>query len=139
MKIKLDENLPSSLAAALRNVGRDVDAVGDEGLSGAVDDDVWAAAQRDGRFLVTQDLDFSDIRKFTPGTHAGLLLVRVPDVEQWRVGEYVIAWLQGSDVESWRGCFVVGTPAKLRVVRPPSTLESDDGGPSPSDTDGKTT
>jgi hypothetical protein len=39
---------------------------------------VWTAAQADGRFLVTQDLDFSDARKYAPGTHHGLLLVRLP-------------------------------------------------------------
>jgi hypothetical protein len=26
-----------------------------------------------GRFQITQDLDFSDFRRYTPGTHAGLL------------------------------------------------------------------
>jgi hypothetical protein len=41
-------------------------------------------AQRAGRFLVTQDLDFSDVRRFEPGSHHGLLLVRLPDAEQWR-------------------------------------------------------
>src|SRR5687768_11681303 len=34
-------------------------------------------AQSAARFLVTQDLDFSDVRKFAPGTHAGIMLVRL--------------------------------------------------------------
>ena len=34
------------------------------------------AAQSDGRFLITQDLDFSDAREYVPGTHHGLLRVR---------------------------------------------------------------
>ena len=33
------------------------------------DDVVWSAAQAHGRFLVTQDLDVSDVRKYAPGTH----------------------------------------------------------------------
>ena len=36
----------------------------------------WLAPQSGSRFLITQDLDFSDIRKFAPGTHHGLLLVQ---------------------------------------------------------------
>ena len=45
-----------------------------ERLAGRDDDVVWQAVQGAGRFLVTQDLDFSDARKYLPGTHHGLLL-----------------------------------------------------------------
>ena len=69
MKLKLDENLPVSLASRLRVLDHDVDTVRDEGLTGHDDSAVWAAAQEAGRFLVTQDLDFSDVRRFAPGTH----------------------------------------------------------------------
>jgi hypothetical protein len=34
--------------------------------------------QAHGRVFITQDLDFSDARKYVPGTHHGLLLVRLP-------------------------------------------------------------
>ncbi|MCC6898753.1 MAG: DUF5615 family PIN-like protein [Polyangiaceae bacterium] len=82
MKLKLDENLPATLATRLRALGFDADTVLDEGLGGRSDGDVWAAAQTAGRFLVTQDLDFSDARVFAPGTHHGILLARVPDDER---------------------------------------------------------
>ncbi|WP_436611369.1 DUF5615 family PIN-like protein [Sorangium sp. So ce1024] len=68
MRIKLDENLPSSLVEALAQLGHDVDSVPQERLQGSSDPDIWAAAQAEGRFLVTQDLDFSDVRQFAPGT-----------------------------------------------------------------------
>ena len=77
MKIKLDENLPAHLAAILTNLRHDVHTVAEENLSGKSDREVWEAAQEDGRFLITQDLDFSDVRRFTPGTHCGILLVRL--------------------------------------------------------------
>ena len=35
------------------------------------------------------DLDLSDARRFAPGTRHGLLVVRLPDTEQWRVGDYL--------------------------------------------------
>ena len=75
MKIKLDENLPARLATLLESMGHQVDTVADEGLTGKPDTDVWIAAQKESRFLITQDLDFSDTRLFQPGTHPGLLLV----------------------------------------------------------------
>ena len=67
MKLKLDENLPESLVAELAGLGHDADNVRQEGLAGFADPDVWAAAQAEGRFLLTQDLDFSDVRQFQPG------------------------------------------------------------------------
>lgn len=77
MKIKLDENLPERLVAELQQLGHDVDTVCAEHLAGRDDDEIWQAAQSAGRFLITQDLNFSDVRRFAPGTHAGLLQVRL--------------------------------------------------------------
>ena len=93
MKLKLDENVPVSAAARIRALDYDIDTVRDEGLVGRADEKVWEGAQAAGRLLITQDLDFSDARKFAPGTHHGILLIRIPDSEQWRA--------LGS---SWRPC-----------------------------------
>jgi predicted nuclease of predicted toxin-antitoxin system len=77
VKIKLDENLPAGLAATLGSLGHDVETVPMEGLGGKQDEIIWATAQAEARFLITQDLDFSDIRKYQPGLHHGILLVRL--------------------------------------------------------------
>jgi len=77
MRIKLDENLPMALVGTLSAMGHEVHSVRDEGLTGKSDTEVWIAAQSETRFLVTQDLDFSDTRQFVPGTHHGILLVRL--------------------------------------------------------------
>jgi len=74
MKIKLDENLPEQLANNLRALGHDVETVPAEGMTGYEDADIWAAAKREQRFLLTQDLDFSNVAAFVPGTHPGILL-----------------------------------------------------------------
>ncbi len=76
MKIKLDENLPESLVAELATLNHDADTVPQEGLAGHDDPDVWAAAQAAGRFLITQDLDFSDVRKSIP--HRSYVHSRTP-------------------------------------------------------------
>jgi hypothetical protein len=67
--------------------------------------------------LVTHDLDFSDTRKFEPGKHAGVLIVRLPDSEQWRVGDHLVGWFSDPDARSWERCMVVATLRKVRVVR----------------------
>lgn len=101
MRIKLDENIPRSAAARLAAVGHEVDTVLDEELGGRPDTDVWFASQSEARLLVTQDLDFSDVRHFTPGTHHGILLVRLPDSEQWRIADYLVAWFSTPEAMTW--------------------------------------
>jgi predicted nuclease of predicted toxin-antitoxin system len=66
MKIKLDENLPHGLAMALRGLGHDAQTVYEAGLSGCEDALIWDAVKRERRFLITQDLDFSNTRKLRP-------------------------------------------------------------------------
>ncbi len=118
MKIKLDENMPESLGTQLGELGHDVHTVPSESLSGATDGEIWAAASSEQRFLITQDLDFSDARRFAPGTHAGILLVRLRSPGRKALTHAVANAFASEDVSSWQGCFVVLTERKIRVQRP---------------------
>jgi predicted nuclease of predicted toxin-antitoxin system len=118
LKIKLDENLPSVLALDLRVLGHDVDTVRDEGLEGEDDTPIWQAAQHEERFLITQDFDFSDARKFAPGSHQGLLLVRLRDPGRRALRAIVQQVFVSEPVTDWMGCFVVLTERKIRILRP---------------------
>lgn len=118
MKLKLDENLPESLVGELEGLNHSADNVRQEGLAGCSDPDVRAATQAEGRFLLTQDLDFSDVRQFQPGTHSGILLVRLPDAGRLELTRRIAGIFRTEDVESWPGCFVVLSGHKLRVLRP---------------------
>jgi predicted nuclease of predicted toxin-antitoxin system len=118
LKIKLDENLPSGLVPVLQALGHDVDTVPGEGLSGHRDDEIAAAARGEGRFLVSQDHDFSDRRRVASGAHPGILFIRmrVPGAKalQERVG-----WVfQKEAVDSWAGALVVVTDSRIRISRP---------------------
>lgn len=116
MKIKLDENLPARLVPILQRHGHAVDTVPDEHLSGRPDADIWHAVSAEGRFLITQDLDFSDIRQFAPGTHAGLLLVRLREPGAHALLEVITT--VAALIAEWAGCFVVLTENKIRIKRP---------------------
>lgn len=118
MKIKLDENLPTALARELRGLGHDVHTVPDEGLDGQVDGRIWRAAQDETRFLITQDLDFSDIRKYRPGSHHGILLVRLREPGRLALTAAVRQVFLLQEVSTWQGCFIVLTERKLRVTKP---------------------
>lgn len=117
MKLKVDENIPFRLVAARRELGHDVHTVAEEGLTSRPDAEVWSATCREGRFLITQDLDFSDMRRFQPGTHPGLLVVRLREPGAVALATRVNAALRATSIESLAGCLSVLTDRKLRVKR----------------------
>lgn len=78
MKFKLDENIDSRLIPLVQKGGDDVDTVRDERLSGADDRTIYDACVRDGRILLTLDLDFSNPTRFPPGPTEGIIIVRPP-------------------------------------------------------------
>ena len=120
MNIKLDENLPLRLATRLKGLGHDVQTVHDEQLVGHSDIEIWQAAQKESRFLITQDLDFSDSRKFVPGSHYGILLLRPHSPNRRNLVGRVVEIFQKESVGEWAGCFVVATERKIRVLKPQS-------------------
>jgi predicted nuclease of predicted toxin-antitoxin system len=124
MKAKLDENLPLQIASRLRMLGHDVHTTQDEGLSGSSDLDLWSATQREGRTLITQDLDFSDRRRFAPGTHHGIVLIRLRSPSRLRLVERIEEIFQYEVVGIWEGCFVVVTDQKVPVRRAPDQPQS---------------
>jgi len=118
MKIKLDENLPESLVERLASLGHDVDNVRMEGIAGQDDSVVWIAAQSEHRLLVTQDLDFSDVRKFPPGTHFGIMLVRLPVAGRLELTGRISEFFLQPEARDLVGCFVILSEHKFRIIRP---------------------
>jgi hypothetical protein len=92
--------------------------VAKEKLIGRDDLIIWEAAQAADRFLITQDLDFSDIGRYEPGSHNGLLLLRLRMPGRIALAQRVHSIFQSEDVDSWKGCFVIATDLKIRVRKP---------------------
>ena len=118
MKVKLDENLPATLRESLAALGHNVQTAAEEGLGGKSDDVVWFRCQSEDRFLITQDLDFSDMRLFQPGSHHGLMLLRLNNPSRSALIARVRAVFQESTVDEWSGCNVIVTEVKLRILKP---------------------
>ncbi len=118
MKVKLDENLPGELVTVLTSLGHDVHTVLDERLNGRDDATVFGAASTEGRLFITQDLDFADLRRFIPGTHPGIILLRLQDPNRRQIIEKIKHIATFERFEDFSRCFVVVTDRKLRVRRP---------------------
>ncbi|MCU0596239.1 MAG: DUF5615 family PIN-like protein [Desulfobacterota bacterium] len=118
MKIKVDEDLPKAVAESLRRVIPDTLTELDEGLSGALDPKLWDIAQGEGRFLITGDKAFANIRKYPPGTHHGVLLLRPNENGILQMLRLVDDVLKLGNLENLAGCIAVASPRRLKVRRP---------------------
>jgi predicted nuclease of predicted toxin-antitoxin system len=76
LKLKSDENLSRHLKPILEKQNFDVLTVSDEGLLSQEETTIGRAAKTEGRMLFTLDIEFGDLRKYSPGTHPGIILSR---------------------------------------------------------------
>jgi predicted nuclease of predicted toxin-antitoxin system len=118
VKVKLDENLPASLAEVLIADGHEVDTVLTEGLGGRDDPEIAAAARADERLLLTLDKGFADIRTYPPGTHPGMLVLRLPDESAASVRAAVTELVAHHRLAELAGTVTVLQHGRLRIRFP---------------------
>lgn len=115
MKFKLDENLPALVHRALTTLGHDAHTVTMEGLSGASDGVVLQACASEDRVLITLDMDFSDIRRYPPGSCPGIWVLR-PSKQTFQVLEVLVrAAVRLSDSEPVGGRLWVIDEKRIRI------------------------
>ena len=117
MRIKLDENLGRPHIVLLKRHGYEADRVFDQGLSGIEDANLWVRVRRDGQFLITLDLGFSDVRRYAPGTHPGILLLRPRRKGRNAVSNVLRRVLTEQQLETLEGCLAVADESRTRVRR----------------------
>lgn len=78
MKFKLDENFGSRTQELFRASSHDVQTVRDQELQGCEDLNLYKVCCVEQRCLVTLDLDFADITRFSPTEANGIIVIRVP-------------------------------------------------------------
>ena len=125
--VKLDENLGRTHASLLQEAGHDVARVYDEGLSGQPDDVLWDRVCTEGRLLITLDVDFSDVRRFQPGTYPGILLLRPHSRARQAVADVLSRVLRERPLESLRGCLAIADESRTRIRGPLSPSEQPPG------------
>ncbi len=115
--IKLDEDMPERLAVLLAAERYDVTTVRRQGWQGLEDDVLWSRLEPENRFLITADKGFGDIRKYPPGTHAGILLLRVVRESALNYCTLMSQILATSRLDVFAGCVVVASHGDIRVRR----------------------
>ncbi len=123
MKVKLDENLSRHLKTPLANLGLNVSTALDEGLLHKSDAKVAKTARGEDRIIFTLDLDFSDIRKFAPGTHPGIVIFRPKFMGPVYVERFIMQFVRENDLASFQGCLVIVEQEQIRVRKPDAGAE----------------
>ena len=117
-RVKLDESLSEQLVETLTNAGYDALTVLGQNWGGTKDPELWPRVQQEGVFFITSDKGFGDLRRYPPGTHAGVLLLR-PDreslIDYRSLIEHVI---RERDLRQLSRCVTVATHRSIRTRRP---------------------
>jgi predicted nuclease of predicted toxin-antitoxin system len=124
VKLKLDENLSRHLKQALSSLQHDVTTAADQELLSQPDTAIAAAANGEGRILLTLDLEFADLRKYPPGSHPGIILFRPRSFGPLAVNRSVEEFVRATDLERLAGCVVVVDPTRVRVRHQPLGTDS---------------
>jgi predicted nuclease of predicted toxin-antitoxin system len=116
--VKLDENLGTSHVRWLSRHGYRVQRIHEQGLSGQPDDRVWRKICEERAFFITLDLDFSDIRRFPPARHPGILLLRPKSRGRRAVQKVLLRVVTKTPLEELIGCLAVADGLRTRIRRP---------------------
>lgn len=117
IRLKVDEDLPSEIAPLLRKAGHDAFSVTEQGLSGTPDNRLWNHVQDERRCLLTADKGFANAQLLPPGTHHGVVLLRLPRENRAGYIRLTELLLPNLDLETIGGGIVVVTPQAIRVYR----------------------
>lgn len=126
MKLKLDENISRHLKSVLESLKYDVLTVSDQGLLSENDTTIAKAAKTEGRMLLTLDLEFGDLPKYPPGSHPGIILFRPRSFGPLAVNRFMKRFVRDTDLGQLNGCVVVVDPSKVRVRRPPMSMNKNE-------------
>jgi predicted nuclease of predicted toxin-antitoxin system len=114
-KFKVDENLPTEAAELLAGAGHDAVTVGERRMVGDPDATVATVCQREGRAVVTLDLDFADIRAYPPGDYAGIIVLRLARLDKPRVLSLLQRLLPVLEREPFAGKLWIVEEASVRI------------------------
>lgn len=114
----IDEDLPRSLAGALRAAGIEAEDVRDVGLRTRPDNEIFTYAVAHGLVVLSADLGFANILRFPFGSHQGIVVARFPnEIPTSRLNEAILRALQSLAAEEVEGNLIIIEPGRIRLRR----------------------
>jgi predicted nuclease of predicted toxin-antitoxin system len=118
-RIKVVEDLPRHIVEVAREHGHEATSVLGQGWQGTPDDTLWPRIQAEGRWLITADKAFGDLRRFAPGAHAGVIVVRCAQQNRRNQLHLASTVLDRIALDESAGAVVVVTERGIRIRRAP--------------------
>jgi predicted nuclease of predicted toxin-antitoxin system len=118
VRVKVDEDLPRQMADLFTERGYDATTVVGQRWQGLSDAELWPRVQQEGRWLVTADKGFADLRTYPPDSHAGVLLFRLDEESRRGYLELARTALQRLELEKLAGAVIVVTHRGIRIRKP---------------------
>ncbi|MBR8836372.1 MAG: DUF5615 family PIN-like protein [Stigonema ocellatum SAG 48.90 = DSM 106950] len=119
MKLLLDQGLPRSAAARLRNVGIDTIHVSEIGLSAAEDGEVIQRATEEERVVVTLDADFHRLLALYEATFPSVIRIRIERLRAQALTDLLVKVINECEEELQQGAAVTVEPSRIRIRRLP--------------------
>jgi hypothetical protein len=91
----------------------------EQGWQGTPDNILWSLIQNERRWLITADKGFADLRKYPPGSHCGVILLRVSEESRRFYMELAALTLDRVDLDRLGGAVLVATGRSVRIRRAP--------------------
>ncbi|MCP4165225.1 MAG: hypothetical protein GY759_04940 [Chloroflexi bacterium] len=116
MKFKLDENFGNRTERLFLEAGHDVRTIRQQSMQGASDQSLYEACRVEGRCIVTLDLDFSNILRFSPRDTSGIVVVRAPGNLSLPILENLVCqFLRSIENMSIEGRLWIIEPGRIRI------------------------
>jgi predicted nuclease of predicted toxin-antitoxin system len=114
MDILVDENIPLTTVAALRELGHAVMDIRGTRQQGIPDTGLWALALAEERMLITTDKGFTERRG---DRHSGILVVRLRQPNRHKIHNAVMLAIGRFAARQWPGLLVVMRDQTMSVSR----------------------
>ncbi len=117
MKLFADECVYKKTVEATQSWGHDITTAHAVGLSGKSDQEIFNYSIREGRILLTADLDFSNIRYYPPGEHLGIIVLKIKPAVLSQVHSVLIRLFAETSQDYFANALVIVDRNKYRVRR----------------------
>jgi predicted nuclease of predicted toxin-antitoxin system len=119
MKLLLDQGLPLSAAALLRDAGIDTTHVGEIGMSEAEDSDIIQRARDEGRIVATLDADFHTLLAFDMAITPSVIRIRIERLRASAVKALLLTVIAECNEDLAQGAAITVEPNRIRIRRLP--------------------
>ena len=119
MKLLLDQGLPLSAAALLRDADIDTIHVSEIGMSEAEDADIIQRARDEERIVVTLDADFHALLALDVATSPSVIRIRIERLRAQALTDLLLTVIAECEEDLEQGSAITVEPSRIRVRRLP--------------------